>query len=287
MDEVTWIKVVTDIFDNPKIKQIENMPSGPSLVLLWLKLLCLCGARNCGGRMMLTDKMPYDADMLSVEFRQPLRMVKYGLDVFESFGMIERVDGVIEIPSWDKYQSGDKLAQIREYNRLAKQRSRERRRLLQAAPQNVNDMSRTVNDTSFDSHVTVNAEEEELDKEYQSITLTAHAGAVQEEKTGFFGESGEKNSESAARGGGDVTKCSQRGEEQKRRLQQIYLGGTLGQGLVMMNMEQFDTLCEQLSFDEIEKYLKIVVDCEKSGKKYRKKTHYQAILDMVAEDRRV
>ena len=28
MDEVMWIKIVTDIFEDPKIKQIENMPSG-------------------------------------------------------------------------------------------------------------------------------------------------------------------------------------------------------------------------------------------------------------------
>ena len=31
----------------------------------------------------------------------------------------------------------------------------------------------------------------------------------------------------------------------------------------------------------------IVAECEKNGQNFKKKTHYQAILDMVAKDRRV
>ena len=282
--EVTWIKIVTDIFDDPKIKQIENMPSGQALVLMWIKLLCLCGARNCGGRMMLTDTMPYDADMLSVEFRLPTRTVKFGLDVFEGFGMIERVEGVIEIPSWEKYQSGDKLAEIREKTRARVAKCRERRRL--AAGGVTSNVTGNATDGVTPSVTVTPKEEEERIKNIHSITLTAPARAVQEEKTGFFDEPSEKNSESEPCGAGDVTIRLQM-DEQKKRLQRTYLGGDLGEGLVMISMEQFDVLCEQLSHEELEKYFKIVVDCEKRGKSWKKKTHYQAILDMVAEDRRV
>lgn len=287
MDEVKWIKVVTDIFSNPKIKQIESMPSGPSLVLMWLKMLCLCGARNQGARLMLTDTMPYDEDMLAVEFGLPPKTVKFGVSLFEGFGMIERVDGAIEIASWEKYQSGDKLAEIREYNRLAKQRSREKRKMLQAAPRNVNDMSMTVNDMSLDSHVTVTPiEEEERLKNIHSITLTAHACAAQGEKAGVLDRDQKNFSEKESAEGVDVTICSH-DPLQKKRLQQTYLGGTLGQGLVMINAEQFEDLCERLSHAELEKYFKIVTDCEKRGHSYRKKTHYQAILDMADADRGV
>ena len=69
-------------------------------------------------------------------------------------------------------------------------------------------------------------------------------------------------------------------------LKRRYLGGTLGGGVVMMSDAQFDTLCEVLSIDELEKYLAIVRDCEKKGMKY-KKSHYQAVLDMAQADRRV
>lgn len=66
-----------------------------------------------------------------------------------------------------------------------------------------------------------------------------------------------------------------------------YLGGTLGQGVVLLSDEQFDDLLDKLSFEEFNKYIEIVANCELKGKPYKKKTHYQAILDMVAKDRGV
>lgn len=72
----------------------------------------------------------------------------------------------------------------------------------------------------------------------------------------------------------------------KEQLKQKYLGGDLGKGIVMMNDVQFSALCEDLSIEELEKYMGIIVDCETGGKHYRRKTHYQAILDMAEKDRR-
>lgn len=66
-----------------------------------------------------------------------------------------------------------------------------------------------------------------------------------------------------------------------------YLGGTLGQGVVLLSDEQFADLCDKLSLAELDKYIGIVAECEKNGQNFKKKTHYQAILDMVAKDRRV
>jgi hypothetical protein len=72
-------------------------------------------------------------------------------------------------------------------------------------------------------------------------------------------------------------------ERQKRKLWH----GTLGEGLVMLSSEQVDDLLDRLSFDEYNKYFAIIRDCEKSGKHFRNKTHYQAILDMAEKDRRI
>jgi hypothetical protein len=66
-----------------------------------------------------------------------------------------------------------------------------------------------------------------------------------------------------------------------------YIGGTLGQGVVLMSDEQFGDLCDKLSLDEIDKYMSIIVECERSGKRYKKKSHYQAILDMAGKDRKI
>ncbi len=73
------------------------------------------------------------------------------------------------------------------------------------------------------------------------------------------------------------------GEEAKLKM----LGGTLGGGVVMLTDEQFSDLCDKLSYEELNKYIGIVRDCELNGKPYKKKTHYQAILDMVSKDRKV
>ena len=65
------------------------------------------------------------------------------------------------------------------------------------------------------------------------------------------------------------------------------LGGNIGQGYVMLSEEQMSDLLDQLSIDEFNKYVSIVAECEKNGKRFKKKSHYQAILDMVAKDRKV
>lgn len=72
----------------------------------------------------------------------------------------------------------------------------------------------------------------------------------------------------------------------RERLELKTRRGSLCEGLVLSD-EQFDDLCERLSYDEINKYMAIVRDCEKNGQHFKKKTHYQAILDMVNKDRRV
>jgi predicted phage replisome organizer len=72
-------------------------------------------------------------------------------------------------------------------------------------------------------------------------------------------------------------------EENKRTI----LGGELGKGVVLLSQEQMDDLLEKLSLDEFDHYVGVVADCILKGKKYTKKTHYQAILDMAVKDRRV
>jgi predicted phage replisome organizer len=71
-------------------------------------------------------------------------------------------------------------------------------------------------------------------------------------------------------------------EDAKRKV----LGGTLGKGVVMLSDEQIGDLLEKLSLDEFNKYVEAVADCELNGKHYKRKTHYQAILDMAKKDRK-
>ena len=137
--EVKWIKVVTDIFDDEKILLIESLPEADSIIVCWFKILCLAGKQNNSGVLMLSDRIPYTEEMLASIFRRPLQTVRLALTTFEKFGMIEILNGVVTIPNWEKHQNTDRMMELREYNRLAQQRSRARRKELAA----VNDTSMT------------------------------------------------------------------------------------------------------------------------------------------------
>lgn len=127
MADVKWIKIVTDIFDNRKVKQIESLPDGDSILVIWFKLICLAGSINDNGMVYLTPEIPYTEDMLATQFRRPLPTVKLALSTFIKFGMIEVVDDFLCLPSWEKYQSADKLARIRSKNAERQARFRERK----------------------------------------------------------------------------------------------------------------------------------------------------------------
>ena len=143
MADVKWIKIAVDMFDNRKIKQIGSMPEGDSLLLVWVQLLCLAGNVNDGGFIYLTKEIPYTDEMLATQFNKPISTVRLALKTFEQFGMIEIINNMIFLSSWEKYQSTDRLTAIREKDRERKRRKREAEKLL---PQNSTEIPRTSMD---------------------------------------------------------------------------------------------------------------------------------------------
>lgn len=69
--------------------------------------------------------------------------------------------------------------------------------------------------------------------------------------------------------------------EHRRR----YLGG-IGKNVVMLSDEQMSNLLDKMSVEEFDHYVGVVASNELKGHHYRKKTHYQAILEMAMKDRR-
>ncbi len=113
-----------------------------------------------------------------------------------------------------------------------------------------------ANEVSRDSHVTVtlgHATEKEREKEQEKETL--------------------------------LSLCLACEESEKPSLARERLGGRLGQGLVMLSDAQMEDLLSRLSRDEFDLYVSAVAECEKKGKRFGK-SHYEAILDMAARDRR-
>ncbi len=132
MSDISWIKLAADVFDNRKIKQIEVMPDGDALIVIWFKLLTLAGKVNDGGRIYFVENVPYTDEMLSAAFGRPLNTIRLALTVFQRFKMIEIVDDIILLPGWEKYQNVDGLAKVREQTRHRVASYRERQKLLQA-----------------------------------------------------------------------------------------------------------------------------------------------------------
>ena len=141
MADVKWIKLYVSLPGNRKLKQLRKLPSGDTIALMWVFLLCLAGETNDNGSVYFTKEIPYTDEMLADEFDMDINTVRLGLNTFERFGMIDICEDAIYLSSWDKYQSVDKLQEMREYNRLAKQRSRAKQKLLKEG--NVNDKSMT------------------------------------------------------------------------------------------------------------------------------------------------
>ena len=118
MADVKWIKITTDIFDDEKILLIESLPDSYAIITVWFKLLCLAGKMNNSGVFMMSNRIAYTDKMLATIFRMKESTVQMALDTFEQFGMIERIDGVITIPNWDKHQTLDAYEQKKERDRI-------------------------------------------------------------------------------------------------------------------------------------------------------------------------
>ena len=65
------------------------------------------------------------------------------------------------------------------------------------------------------------------------------------------------------------------------------LKNKLCDGIIFVSREQWDRLCELLSFDELVHYCEVIKKDEREGRHYTKRTHYQAIIDMCEADRRL
>lgn len=158
MVETKWIKIVTDIFDNEKIRMIEAMPEGDAIIVIWFKLLMLAGRTNDRGCVYFTEDIPYTEQMLSTYFGRPLTIIQLALSTFQKFRMIEIIDDVIFVSNWEKYQNVEGLEKIREQGRIRAERFRERKKIEQKNNSNV-----TRNVTVTQSNATDKDKDKDID----------------------------------------------------------------------------------------------------------------------------
>ena len=151
--------MATNIWDNRKIVQIESLPDGDTIIVIWLKLLCLAGTTNDSGMVYFTKEIPYTEQMLSTLFNRPLATIQFALKVFQEFEMISIIDDFLQISNWKKYQNIEGMDKIREQNRIRKQNQRERQRNMIEQDMS-RDMSRDVTQQNK-----IKNKKEDIDKE--------------------------------------------------------------------------------------------------------------------------
>lgn len=130
MAEINWIKLRTDMFDDDKIKIIQSLPEGDSILVVWIRILALAGKCNASGLVLIEDEFPYSDEMLATIFNKPLATVRLALNTFERFRMIERTEKGIYITNFEANQNSEGMEKIREQNRIRQQRQREKKRAL-------------------------------------------------------------------------------------------------------------------------------------------------------------
>jgi predicted phage replisome organizer len=130
MAEVKWIRIVTDIFDNRKIKIIRKMPEGDTIVVTWFQILCLAGETNDNGLIYITRTVPYTEETLATAFDTPLSVVRLSLETFERLEMIHVYNSFLCVSNWEKYQNVDGLEKIREQTRIRVARYKQKQKEL-------------------------------------------------------------------------------------------------------------------------------------------------------------
>ena len=144
MAGVEWIKLDTDTFNNNKIKLIQAMPKGDTLLVIWFHLLTLAGISNTDGYLMLEEDYPYTDQMLAKVIHRPLSVIQRALKVFQDYKMLQNTPNGFLITNFLHSEKSN----IKEYNRQKKAESRERiKEKSMTSQENVNDKSKEMSMT--------------------------------------------------------------------------------------------------------------------------------------------
>jgi predicted phage replisome organizer len=131
MSEIKWIKITTDIFDDQKIKIIKKLPSGDTIIVIWLELLTIAGKANTRGEIYIDVDIPYTDGMLASVLDRSESTITLALSILEKFKLITITDAeTILITNWEKHQNVEGMEQAKELRRLRNQKYLQNKKVL-------------------------------------------------------------------------------------------------------------------------------------------------------------
>ena len=243
-----WLKLNRDFFKRHDIRIIEEMPNGKDYVLFYLKLLL--ESIDHEGSLRFSDTIPYNEQMLSVVTNTNIDIVRSAMKLFIDLQIMEIYDDkTIYMTEVEKMIGSESESA----GRVRRFRENQKALLCNADVRKSNIEKEIEEDKELDKDI-------EIEREIESSFDQPTDSQFDNLSTGFS-----------------------TGVDTKRRM----LGGELGKGVVFLSQGQIDDLLDKLSIEEFDYYVGVVADCILSGKQYKRKTHYQAILDMAMADRRI
>lgn len=129
MAEVSWIKLSTNIFSNRKVALLLNERDGDTYFRTWIQLLTIAGQCNSNGKLIIGENIPLNVQQLSKILGKSAKKVGEILNKFIDLRMIVFENNCYEIRNWGKYQSADKLEEIRKSNRERQRKFREKSKM--------------------------------------------------------------------------------------------------------------------------------------------------------------
>ena len=129
MAEVSWIKLSTNIFSNRKIALLLNERDGDTYFRIWIQLLTIAGQCNMKGKLIIGENNPLNVQQLSKILGKSFKKVEEILNKFIELKMINLEENCYVIKNWSKYQSADKLEEIRKNNRERQRKFREKSKM--------------------------------------------------------------------------------------------------------------------------------------------------------------
>ena len=255
-----WLKLKRDFFKRHDIRIIEEMPNGKDYVLFYLKLLL--ESIDHEGSLRFSDTIPYNEQMLSVVTNTNVDIVRSAMKLFIELGMMSICDDqTIYMAEVDKL-----IGSAVDNDAANRQRRCRERKKQETLPSVTGALQNVTEDVTEDNERKREEIEKELDTDIE-IEREIESSVAQSTETSLSTFSTELSTT----------------EDTKR----YYLGGELGKGVVLLSNEQIDDLLEKLSLEEFNYYVGVVADCILNGKPFKRKTHYQAILDMAEADRKI
>lgn len=243
-----WIKLTDRFMTSDAVDFLMEQKDGANYVVLY-QMLCLKTVNNGGvlARVLGEILVPYDIEKIQRDCKW------FSIDTVRIALELYKGLGLI-------YENKDGMLAISEFERLVGSQS------YGAEKKELQKMRRENNLLQGGTKVEYFPPKKEIEKEIREEEKEKEK--EKEEEFHSFNHSRESEELNTP--------------EHRRR----YLGG-IGKNVVFLSDEQMSDLLDKLSIEEFDKYVAIVAENELKGHKYKKKTHYQAILEMATKDRKI